>query len=74
MKPTYSFFSYFHTALQDLAYHINIDQLGVDLTALSSEPDQSPSSSVSSSAYPAAQGGRYSKELYCENPDSLLQE
>ncbi|XP_036948925.1 uncharacterized protein si:ch211-80h18.1 [Acanthopagrus latus] len=40
----------------DLAYHINIDQLGVDLTALSSEPDQSPSSSVSSSAYPAAQG------------------
>ncbi|XP_030266383.1 uncharacterized protein LOC115577628 isoform X13 [Sparus aurata] len=40
----------------DPAYHINIDQLGVDLTSLSSAADQSLSSSVSSSAYPAAQG------------------
>lgn len=74
MKATYSFFSCFHPDLQDPAYHINIDQLGVDLTSLSSAADQSLSSSVSSSAYPAAQGGRYSKDFHCENPDSLLQE
>ncbi|XP_030266377.1 uncharacterized protein LOC115577628 isoform X8 [Sparus aurata] len=53
----------------DPAYHINIDQLGVDLTSLSSAADQSLSSSVSSSAYPAAQGGFIFSADGADTPD-----